>query len=1011
MVKNLSTVERSTKIRFGRNTLDNQAENTIVFNASDTELQATRPGAVYLSPIRFREDFSDPGVVLLMYDKATGEITESGSSASDAMQPPLELVTGYGNTTPHTVEFKNENTSLTTSGNVHVSGDLNIEGNLSCSNGTITEIKNVDLVVKDRIIGIAHNNIQTGLDTGIIINYPNQNIGIIHHGDENPKRLSIGYTQNGSTDVSITADSANKITLDVLGDLKVQNNVVISANTTTDNLTTINDVTGVNGTFTGTVTAGSITDGIATLSGGAYSGSAAELTTTRKIGGVDFNGSADIDLPGVNTTGTESTTGSAATLTTTRKIGNVDFNGSANIDLPGVNIGGNQDTTGSAATLTTTRKIGNVDFNGSADIDLPGVNVIGNQNTTGSAATLTTTRKIGNVDFNGSADIDLPGVNVIGNQNTTGSAAELTTARQIGGVWFDGSEDIVPTTFNDISANNGTFSVNVTGVDGIFSGDVSGVAGTFSGAVQGASYSGGAISGTTGTFTSTLSSAGFTATGAQINGILNTTGNLSINNDTLYVDATNERVGVGTSTPAVNRQLDVVGNVYASGLITGDGGGLSNIQVSSIASDIVLGTDTSGSYVASLVGGDGITAGAGGESSTPTVAVDIKTNGGLVIESGKIAIDLAASSITNTLAVADGGTGVTASTGSTSVVLSDSPTLTGTLTTDLISSGAITGTAITVTDTTLSTSTSTGSVIISGGMGIAGNIHSSNIFAAYNQDVTSFLGRAAVGHMGESDHASFAHIDHNTTSNYALKQSAVGVTHINAKDGQNVSFKINNDEKARLTTDGDFYVDTDTLYVDAVNDRVGVGTATPSVNRELDVVGNVYASKNITAAGNLTVENGLIINSGSVTKKFYSYEGTISHLTAVNDANVCLTFTSNIFHARVIAHLVEDETEFSNMSLEVGGGSRSGGTTPNLKLGSVSVFGNTSTNPWNSTVDVSSNPGSLEIKPSTQINSGGGSSTASAIYNIFIEYISSDNVNGKLSSISLNGTTVKTFDY
>ena len=1011
MVKNLSTVERSTKIRFGRNTLDNQAENTIVFNASDTELQATRPGAVYLSPIRFREDFSDPGVVLLMYDKATGEITESGSSASDAMQPPLELVTGYGNTTPHTVEFRNENTSLTTSGNVHVSGDLNIEGNLSCSNGTITEIKNTDLVVTDRIIGIAHNNIQTGLDTGIIINYPNQNVGIIHHGDENPKRLSIGYTQNGSTDVSITADSANKITLDVLGDLKVQNNVVISANTTTDNLTTINDVTSVNGTFTGTVTAGSITDGIATLSGGAYSGSAAELTTTRMIGGVSFNGSADIDLPGVNTTGTESTTGSAATLTTARTIGGVSFNGSANIDLPGVNTTGTESTTGSAATLTTARLIGGVSFNGSADIDLPGVNTTGTESTTGSAATLTTARLIGGVSFDGSTNIDLPGVNTVGNQSTTGSAAELTTTRQIGGVDFNGSADIVPTTFNDISAGNGTFSGNVTGVDGIFSGDVSGVAGTFSGAVQGASYSGGAISGTTGTFTSTLSSAGFTATGAQINGILNTTGNLSINNDTLYVDATNERVGVGTSTPAANRQLDVVGNVYASGLITGDGGGLSNIQVSSIASDIVLGTDTSGSYVASLVGGDGITAGAGGESSTPTVAVDIKTNGGLVIESGKIAIDLAASSITNTLAVADGGTGVTASTGSTSVVLSDSPTLTGTLTADLISSGAITGTAITVTDTTLSTSTSTGSVIISGGMGIAGNIHSSNIFAAYNQDVTSFLGRAAVGHMGESDHASFAHIDHNTTSNYALKQSAVGVTHINAKDGQNVSFKINNDEKARLTTDGDFYVDTDTLYVDAVNDRVGVGTATPSVNRELDVVGNVYASKNITAAGNLTVENGLIINSGSVTKKFYSYEGTISHLTAVNDANVCLTFTSNIFHARVIAHLVEDETEFSNMSLEVGGGSRSGGTIPNLKLGSVSVFGNTSTNPWNSTVDVSSNPGSLEIKPSTQINSGGGSSTASAIYNIFIEYISSDNVNGKLSSISLNGTTVKTFDY
>ena len=78
MVKNLPTVERSTKIRFGKHTLENQAENTLVFNASDTPMQATTPGAVYLSPIRFRSDFSSYDIVLLMYDKSTGEITESG---------------------------------------------------------------------------------------------------------------------------------------------------------------------------------------------------------------------------------------------------------------------------------------------------------------------------------------------------------------------------------------------------------------------------------------------------------------------------------------------------------------------------------------------------------------------------------------------------------------------------------------------------------------------------------------------------------------------------------------------------------------------------------------------------------------------------------------------------------------------------------------------------------------------------------------------------------------------
>ena len=1055
MVKNLPTVERSTKIRFGKNVVEEQADNTIIFNASNTDLQATNPGAVYLSPIRFREDFSDPQIVLLMYNKATGEITESGSSASTAVEPPLSSVTGFGNTTPYTIEFNNPTTAFTAAGNVHITGDLEIQGNVQFRNGDITEIKNTDLVVEDRIIGIASNNTQTGLDVGIIMNYPNQNVGIIHHGDENPKRLSIGYTQNTSTDVSITPD-ANTITLDVLGHLRVQNDTVMNGQLTINaiNATTgtfSGDVSGAAGTFTGAVSGASITDGTGTLSGGAWSGSAATLTTARLIGGVAFDGSADIDLPGVNLGGNQNTTGSAATLTTARLIGGVAFDGSANIDLPGVNLVGNQNTTGSAATLTTTRTIGGVAFDGSANIDLPGVNLGGNQNTTGSAATLTTARLIGGVAFDGSADIDLPGVNLGGTQNTTGSAATLTTARLIGGVAFDGSADIVPTTFGNISAGNGTFTGTVSGVDGTFSGDVSGVAGTFSGAVQGASYSGGAISGTTGTFSGTLSSAGFTATSAQINGVLNTTGDLTVNTDAIIVDATNKRVGVG-KTPGAN--LDVLGNVYASGaitsaaggitattgLITGDGGGLSNLQVSSFASDVTLGTDTSGDYVASLVGGDGITAGAAAESATPTVAVDLKTNGGLVIETGQVAVDLAASSITGTLAVADGGTGVTTSTGTTNVVLSDSPTLTGTLTAATANfsgdisavagtftgavqgasytGGPISGTTgnlsgvLTVTDSTQSTSTSTGSVIISGGVGIAGVVHSSNISAAYDQDLTSYVGRAALGYMGESNHASFAHIDNNNTTSYSIKQTEGGTTHLNAKSGQHIRLSINNSEKARLTGDGNFYVDTNTLYVDATNDRVGIGTSSPAADRQLDVVGNVHASGSLTV-NRATVTDGMIINAGGVTKKFYSFNGTITdnNPTTPADAAIKLTFSSNIFYAKIVAHLVEDSTEFSNMSLEVGGGSRAGGATPQLKLGAVSVFGNTSTNPWNSTPDVTTTAGAIIIQPSTNINSGGGSSTAAALYNIFVEYISPDATNGKLVDIYQGTSQVKTFNY
>jgi len=53
------------------------------------------------------------------------------------------------------------------------------------------------------------------------------------------------------------------------------------------------------------------------------------------------------------------------------------------------------------------------------------------------------------------------------------------------------------------------------------------------------------------------------------------------------------------------------------------------------------------------------TAGDGIDVSGSEVSVDLKANGGLVIESTELAVDLAASSITGTLAVADGGTGST----------------------------------------------------------------------------------------------------------------------------------------------------------------------------------------------------------------------------------------------------------------------------------------------------------------------------------------------------------------
>ncbi|BAQ92445.1 phage-related tail fiber protein [uncultured Mediterranean phage uvMED] len=66
---------------------------------------------------------------------------------------------------------------------------------------------------------------------------------------------------------------------------------------------------------------------------------------------------------------------------------------------------------------------------------------------------------------------------------------------------------------------------------------------------------------------------------------------------------------------------------------------------------------------AQFSGAGQIIAGNGMDKSGNTLSVDLKSNGGLVIESTEIAVNLSASSITGTLAVSDGGTGATGASG------------------------------------------------------------------------------------------------------------------------------------------------------------------------------------------------------------------------------------------------------------------------------------------------------------------------------------------------------------
>ena len=109
------------------------------------------------------------------------------------------------------------------------------------------------------------------------------------------------------------------------------------------------DVTGA-AVFDSSVTA-------TTFSGNATSASV--LTPGRNIGGVAFDGSADINLAGVNTAGNQNTSGNAATATaleTARTIAGQSFDGTANITIAPT------DLTGVTANATEINQLDGIDL-------------------------------------------------------------------------------------------------------------------------------------------------------------------------------------------------------------------------------------------------------------------------------------------------------------------------------------------------------------------------------------------------------------------------------------------------------------------------------------------------------------------------------------------------------------------------------------------------------------------------------------------------------------------------
>ena len=155
------------------------------------------------------------------------------------------------------------------------------------------------------------------------------------------------------SDIAVTDESADTTCFPMFatqatGDIQPKTGTNLTFNASSGELT----ASSFSGNLTGAVT-GNVSGSSGSCTGNAATATA--LETARNIGGVSFDGTANINLPGVNASGNQDTSGNAATATaleTARNIGGVSFDGTANINLPGVNTAGSQDTTGNADTAT-----------------------------------------------------------------------------------------------------------------------------------------------------------------------------------------------------------------------------------------------------------------------------------------------------------------------------------------------------------------------------------------------------------------------------------------------------------------------------------------------------------------------------------------------------------------------------------------------------------------------------------------------------------------------------------
>jgi hypothetical protein len=572
MVKNLPTVERSTKIRFGKNATEDQGENTIVFNASNVQFDATQPGSVYISPLRQVLDVSDRQIKILTYNRISKEITDSGVAAVDVLQPNLQATTNLGNTTTNTIEFRNTETGFVTTsnvgianslpvhtldvgsnlyvddagsnvlvvnGNTNIKGDIVVQGNAQID-GVLTVINTENLTITDAIIELGRNNTvgDTTLDLGIIMNRPDSNVtvGFLEGASE----LALAYTETSADSKTITPLTSETLDVHVYGRVLTESNVGI-INTSPIHTLDVGSNLFVDEYGSNVL----VVSGNTSISG--------DLTVDEDTFHVDVGGKS-IGL------------GTVTPDANLHVVGNVYISSNLTVDEDTLHV----DVTTNSVGIETKNPqanlhvVGNVYVSSNLTVDENTFHVDTTKHSVGveTKSPDANLHVVGNVYVSSNLTVDEDTFHVDTTTNSVGIETKSPTANLhvVGNVYVSSNLTVDEDTFH-VDAGGKSIGLGTVNPDANLH-------------VVGNVYVSDDLTVATDTFhveASTERVGIKTKTpDAELHVVGNAyvSSNLTVNTDTLHVDAENDSVGVGTVNPQAN--LHVVGNVYVSSNLTVD---------------------------------------------------------------------------------------------------------------------------------------------------------------------------------------------------------------------------------------------------------------------------------------------------------------------------------------------------------------------------------------------------------------------------------------------------------